>query len=101
MAFSYDMDSGSDRDRVRIALANTTDGEGFTDEEIDDFLARGGTVEAATALALRTWMAHHAMRGDVDRVAALDLLRQANGDLPTVRTVATATLPMDRGYTES
>jgi len=101
MAFSYDKDSGSDRDRVRIAIANTVDGEGFTDEELDDFLARGGTVEAATALALRTWMAYHAMRGDVDRVAALDLLRLANGDLPTVRTIGTAVLPMDRGYEET
>ena len=100
MAFTYDKDSGADRDRVRLGLANTAEGHGFTDEEIDDLIARAGTVEGAIALGVRTLMAHHAMWGDPDRVASLDLVRQANGDLPTVRTIRTASMPMDRGFEE-
>lgn len=104
MAFTYDDAHSSDRDRVRMGLADPQQQGGiFTDAEIDAFLANGGNVEGAIRLGLRALMAHHASRGDFERVQALGVVLDAYGgdDMPTVTVTMPALLPMDRGYAEN
>lgn len=104
MAFTYNQAHTSDRDRVRMGLADPQQAGGiFSDAEIDAFLAEGGNVNAAIRIGLRALMAHHANRGDSARVQALKVALDAYGgdDMPTVVVTMPALLPMDSGYTEN
>jgi len=103
VAFSYEPASTADRDRLRIALADVqTAGGIFKDEELDRFLADGGSLDEAVKLAIRSLMVQAAVRGDPTRVAALKLALDAYGGntLPTVSVTFPGNLPMDAGYEE-
>jgi len=55
MTFSYNMDSPSNMDKVRLILGDTDEADYiFHDEEITTFLALAGSVEAGAAMACRT-----------------------------------------------
>lgn len=103
MAFTYSGNLSTDRDRLRMALADPQMAGGiFSDEELTGFLAQGGSLAEATKIGIRALMVHHATRGDVERVAALALALESYGGnaLPTVSVTFPGNLPMDSGYEE-
>ncbi|MEL6344725.1 MAG: hypothetical protein AAFV53_16530 [Myxococcota bacterium] len=113
MAFTYSPALASDRDRVRLNLADTdANAYAFEDEELDGLLASEGGIRAATAAAARILYTDAIRRArrfslnglNIDDTAALQHIRQLitmyGGDVATLNVVPGAALPMDRGYTE-
>jgi hypothetical protein len=114
MAFTYDL--STDRGVVRLQLADTNaQAFVFEDAEIDKFLSRGGSVNEATCIGLRTLLVDAARRAryaknalapgqaysDTSCVTGLQAaLKVYGGDLPTVNVVSLATQPYDSGYVE-
>lgn len=97
---TYTYDPATDAGRVRLGLGDTNPASGiFSDAEIADFLARGGSIEGAVNEGLRTLMAAAAAKGDVARVAALrEVLRLRGGEIPTVAVQWGGHIPTDDGY---
>ena len=113
MSFSYDQTLAADRDRVRFNLADTASSAyAFEDEELTALLTAEGSVNDATAAALRALLADKSRRAkkfsdqglsldDTAQVAAITaLLELYGGDEPTVTVTMPAFLPMDAGYDE-
>lgn len=111
MAFTYDL--GTNRGVVRLNLSDTNSAAySFEDAEIDSFLSRGGSVNAATVLGLRVLLVDAARRqkafslpgmtySDAGRVAGIEAaLKLYGGELPDVVVVSVATQPYDTGYVE-
>ena len=99
MAFTYD--PNTDRGAIRLGLADTSVGHPvFTDEEIDYFLSSAGSVADAIDMGLRTLKAAAALRGEVERVAAIDEVLASRTALPTLTVNMPALLPMDGGWTQ-
>lgn len=114
MTFNYAIALSSDRDRVRFNLADTSSSAYvFEDEELDALLTAEGSVDGATAAALRSLLANAARRakyfamqgltldtkGQVQSLqAALSAYEVDSG--PSVAVVMGANLPQDRGFTE-
>lgn len=65
MTWTYDIESGSDRDTVRLLIGDTDRDEPgnqfFQDEELDAILAMEGEVKLAAAQALDTMASQEAM----------------------------------------
>jgi len=114
VSFTYAI--ATDRGRVRLLIADTSGSAyAFEDDEIDYFLTAEGTVVRAAYLAVRTLLADKARRvkraevggipyDDTAQIAALQALlaslaTTSTADLPTVNTIAPATLPMDLAWT--
>ena len=101
MAVTYD--PTTDRGRVRFLMADTHAATAvYSDAEIDDALSQGGSVDEAVNYLLRQAMAVAGLRGDANRVSALErLLKTRGGTMPTVSVVFPASLPMDDAYDEN
>ena len=100
MAFTYD--PTTNRGKVRLGLVDTHRSSSiFTDVEIDEFLADGGSVDGGINQGLRVLMAHASIRGDQKRVNAIrDTLRLRGGEMPEAQVTYPDKLPMDTGFDE-
>ena len=113
MAFTYDL--ATDRGALRLRLSDTNPkGYGFEDAELDYFLSAGGSLDAATVLAVRVLLTDAARRAksfsdgerqlsysDSGRVAGLQaVLKMYGGDLPKATVIQPGPMPMDSGYAE-
>jgi len=103
VAVTYDKTVAANRAIVRLALTDTSEQTArFTDAEIDYFLSAGGSTTAATILGLKVLMAHAALRGETERVHAINtLLKTMGGEMPQASIIFPASLPMDAGYDET
>jgi hypothetical protein len=99
MAFTYDI--STDRGKIRMGLADTSAAHPiFTDTEIDTFLSEGGSVAEGINYGLRIMKSVAALRGEVERVRAIDEVLASRTALPTVTVNMPALLPMDAGWTQ-
>lgn len=101
MAFTYDI--STDRGKVRLGVGDTNEAHGiFTDDEIDEALSEGGSVEDAIVWLLKMLKGAMAARGDYQRVGAIDeAINAHDGDMPEVQVTFPAPLPMDAGWDSS
>jgi len=89
------------RDQVRLTIADTSPTQAiFTDAEVDDAIARGVTVAAASAILLRTLAAAALRRGDAAAAAGYLALADALDPSVSVIEVGSAAMPFDTGFTE-
>lgn len=119
MSFTYSL--ATDTGKVRLAISDTGGvGPGetattfaFHDAEIGYFLTTGGTVEAASILAMRQLLGSKALRtkqfsvggqfyNDSAAIAGIrEWLKLHGGEMPTVVVTMPALQPFDSNYTET
>ena len=113
---TYNPALSTDRDRLRLRLADTRGEFYFADEELDGMLSDEGSLDGATVSAARVWLANLARhggsysndRGSMSdsgrREALLELIRQYGGvgdKLPGISVTMPALRPFDTGFVEA
>lgn len=113
MGFTYDLATEVGELRLRLSDTNPK-GYGFEDAELSYFLSSGGSLDAATVLAVRVLLTDAARRAksftdgerqlsysDSGRVAGLQaVLKLYGGDMPTASVFSPGPMPSDSGYVE-
>lgn len=109
MPFTYDL--SSDRGKLRLELGDTdADAYVFNDDEIDYFLAQGGSVTGGLKRGIQALITSRAYRikrasslglsiDDTKQVTELrDWLKDLGGFIPEATTTFPKRLPSDRGF---
>lgn len=111
MSFTYD--TSTNRGKVRRNIGDTDSAAyWFEDADVDNALAEGGTVNAATCILIRALLASKSIRvkratvhgvsyDDTAQIAALQtLLAIYGGDLPTADVRMGARMDFDSGFVD-
>lgn len=111
MSFTYVLPIATDVHRLRFKIADTNSAAyWFEDEEIEQLLEEGGSVEGGAIAAIERLLAFKAIRvkratvngtsyDDTAQVKALEaLLSRLGGDIDTISVSMPALIPSDRGF---